>query len=418
MGFKIDNNGRIYLDDPKDPFAQLQTSSDSTPWAPGSSGGDNSYGIPQLQQANPWMAMLQAKSQSLPISRSPASTPDTPQAMPLSMRMPQGMAPTKEKVAFTGLMPEESYQLAMQRLGDNPILAGQKQGISDQEAFANKFDKGFEKKTDLSPLLAYFDGINGTKLAQSYAKPESEEDHAMKTQALQQGILKAKQGLTDDQIAILKNSMNDKMSLEMLKLQGKALGNNIDDKNLGHMQDNMVKSPGYVKAQAKFAQIKEARDSLAQAAVNPIAANLEPIKLALMSTGGQRLNIPEISAAGGSKAILDKLEQMSETAKKGTMSEANIKYASDLLDVLERSAGENLKDVQKVWAKQSSSRTHGRVSVPNAYQFLSGEEYPSQQGSAKAPSPNFTDEDAAAIDWAKKNAGDPRSREILQLHGM
>ncbi len=64
---------------------------------------------------------------------------------------------------------------------------------------------------------------------------------------------------------------------------------------------------------------------------SPMSANIAPIALARMATGGQRLNIAEIQALGGSKAVGDRINQAITQASSGNMSPENIDFTRRLL---------------------------------------------------------------------------------------
>jgi hypothetical protein len=85
-----------------------------------------------------------------------------------------------------------------------PDFSGQKQNIADMKAGLQKY-LGQNQQIDLSPLAALTDAWshNGSKLAQAYKAPTSDEERQLQAQKLRAGINQAQTGLSTEQAKYL-----------------------------------------------------------------------------------------------------------------------------------------------------------------------------------------------------------------------
>lgn len=164
-----------------------------------------------------------------------------------------------------GIDPEILKMLADLHTKGLASIDQQRGGVEDLQNQLQNYATTMKPQLDLSPLLALADSWNGpgSNLSKGYNKPTSPEDRVAQLMQLQQGVQKARSGLSENDINLLKDEMGARVKLADLssrkeELQLKREENNIaktanqDFKDTKLTQDSMnAFSKDY---QSKFAQ--------------------------------------------------------------------------------------------------------------------------------------------------------------------
>lgn len=102
-------------------------------------------------------------------------------------------------------------------------------------------------------------------------------------------------------------------------------------------QKMLASDPTNKEADKKLAAVGQMEDQIELAKKNPIAYNTLPLELA-RTIVSQRLNIPEIKAAGGSQAFLARASQESKKLAEGTITSANYGFMKSMVQSLKSNA--------------------------------------------------------------------------------
>ncbi len=260
---------------------------------------------------------------------------------------------------------------------DMESLHDQEAGIADLAARYQNL-RGQDPKLDLSPLLAYSDSLRGTQLGKSYKAPMNQDELNAQADALQGQLQKEKQGLSQDQIELLKSALSaegNRMGIGVNsgeRLAAALLNTQMKEKTTG-MQTGSAEKVGaghdaatigkaVIGAQAKGAgnggklmgdyqkrfdaaikdttkgmeKIDSAEQNLElahSAAGNPTA--FSALRLELAGAIANRLNRQEIEAMGSTdnNALANKVEQIYESAVNSRITDTNYAFLKKYIQV-------------------------------------------------------------------------------------
>ena len=119
--------------------------------------------------------------------------------------------PTQAPDPMAGLMAQYNRSL-------KEAKEAEEAGISEQEQMLKKFLEA-ETRTDISPFLAYVDSATGSKFAQAYERPMSENDKQKLAMGFQNQINERKGALSKSQADSLKSLLSDRMAQQRQEMQ-------------------------------------------------------------------------------------------------------------------------------------------------------------------------------------------------------
>lgn len=122
-----------------------------------------------------------------------------------------------------------------------------------------------------------------------------------------------------------------------------------------NLQDSFNKDKQVVKAEERMASARTMRDFLLEN--NPIGAEAAKRFAARASGEVGTLTDQDVSVFGGSRAVLDRLQQAAQELATGTLTENNKKFMSQLADTFEKAGQKDLQDRLNIYAKQGTKRT-------------------------------------------------------------
>ena len=129
-----------------------------------------------------------------------------PQFTPQTGGIPEHVNSSGLPFGFTPYTDKPEYQALMKQMAANRDMstAQQQMGISQYEDLLKaQLERNQNQQIDLSPLASLVDTWTGSNLAAGYRRPTDARTNLQTTEALQQGLQKAKGALTDDQVASL-----------------------------------------------------------------------------------------------------------------------------------------------------------------------------------------------------------------------
>lgn len=320
--------------------------------------------------------------------------PQAPQAPdPLLDRLPMGNGSglLSGRMGVPGNANFAQFDQMMKDLRDKGVQSQKDQ--ADQLQTIAKYVNALPdsaQMTDLTGLNSLADawGDGKSNFAGNYQHPQTTLQAMQAKMAALGDLDKLQNNLSKDQLASLQDQLRDELGKQTVLAHWGMINANKaglqDDKVLGHLQDLLQKDKTYASAQGMLGQAGEIQDLIQQAQVNPAAKNELAIKMALFFNGGQRLNMPEIQAQGGSQKLIDRFNQMIQTGEKGTLSAPNAKYMSDLITRMGSQAGDmaNLRAVD--FANMARARTS--YDPQTAFEKLTGRPYQMKQPTRTAPS--------------------------------
>lgn len=137
--------------------------------------------------------------------------------------------------------------------------------------------------------------------------------------------------------------------------------------------EDMNKDDEYKKVKGAVGEANTISGLIKDAQSNPASANALPVYLAKFATGGQRLNEVEIVNLGqGGKDYQDKLMQIMNTAKAGTITPENAAYLNKFINVVYGKDSERKNRIEEERAKQLSRNSRGTIAPQDALYQLSG----------------------------------------------
>ena len=122
-----------------------------------------------------------------------------------------------------------------------------------------------------------------------------------------------------------------------------------------NLQDSFNKDKQVVKAEERMASARTMRDFLTEN--NPIGAEAAKRFAARASGEVGTLTDQDVSVFGGSRAVLDRLQQAAQELATGTLTENNKKFMNQLANTFEKAGQRDLQDRLNVYAKQGTKRT-------------------------------------------------------------
>jgi hypothetical protein len=173
------------------------------------------------QQDNPWVLM----SAQNPEIRDLASAPVPPVATsaPPSAMTPKSASISVSRSGYSPMKnpsPEDDY---LAKLQDAFAKQQETTGnwVGEQNNVANTLI-GQKADVDFSPVMSYIDSWNNRDtLQKGYSKPQSQEEKLAIVQQLKNGILKAQQGLSEDEMNLFKTLYSAKTDKEKFDAQQK-----------------------------------------------------------------------------------------------------------------------------------------------------------------------------------------------------
>jgi hypothetical protein len=122
-----------------------------------------------------------------------------------------------------------------------------------------------------------------------------------------------------------------------------------------NLQDSFNKDKQVVKAEERLSSARTMRDFLSEN--NPIGAEAAKRFAARASGEVGTLTDQDVSVFGGSRAVLDRLQQAAQELATGTLTENNRKFMSQLANTFEKAGQRDLETRLNIYAKQGTKRT-------------------------------------------------------------
>lgn len=127
----------------------------------------------------------------------------------LTGQAPEQVVPSSGEDIIRGLM--NRYE-GMAKEG----IQQRQSGINQLKEYAQQVG-AMPRKADYTPFLSFVDSLGGgANLAKSYQRPETQEERMAKQFAMEQGIGKAQQGITEDQIKMMKERLDAELGLQKM----------------------------------------------------------------------------------------------------------------------------------------------------------------------------------------------------------
>ncbi len=260
--------------------------------------------------------------------------------------------------------PEEQALKKEYEAASKAAIAEQQKGVSDNEAYLRSIEqKG--PATNWTPLTSLVNSWTGSKLDQGY-QSENPEAFQQKMFALKNQLQGQKKGVTDENLAMLKNKLSQ---MDMLKLIRAQQGNSRLDQrseSLGLMKDRMAADA--VKAIDNHPIIQGAAKQLNQLQIDRHTIEQSPLITPQIlheisngianALGGGRsvgLGMAEMQDLSTSQTYFAALEQKLTNSPVEGASPAVKKQVIDTLNRLEEAYGKNL---EKMSAKLIQGRTY------------------------------------------------------------
>ncbi len=240
-------------------------------------------------------------------------------------------------------------------------------------------------QVDLSPLLALSDSWGGTKLAQSYARPQDNKDLLMK---LRSELDKNSQGMSEQQVQLLKAQLEtqarkeDREATRDLTKSNKEIANAVREqarndklseqglKHLKDAQDAWNKDPIAKDATDKFYQVTGVRNAINEAATNPALKGIVPALIARLNEKGV-LTDQDIGRYSGSSAFASKWKQYVQGAEEGTITDENLEMFKKVAKTFADTAENTMHERAALHAKQYSNQT-GKPVEQSLYDVTGG----------------------------------------------
>lgn len=222
------------------------------------------------QQFSPWMASmtpnqfdprLLGEAGMAPFALPPMSLPPDPNMMPVA---PQDMAPaaqplmkasTESRSRQTGPMvtSDSDYTALMNRMNDKELdsLRQQQLNIEDLKTRLAGVDKQ-DLPINLQPLAALTDAWTGSNFAQYAAPKDTAQTRSALKDRLQAQIMGAQQGISDQEIAMMKAQLGNQMRMDELayKKSMDARQLDLDEQKLDVMRETAKGKLGVDPAEA------------------------------------------------------------------------------------------------------------------------------------------------------------------------
>lgn len=322
-------------------------------------------------------------------------------ATPVVSKQESSKNPFMENVDFNAAMaklPKEDKQSLSQNINltpDTPLSKSEaliaeynKLLGKDQEALAEarKYDRMLKIGGALGDALATYlnaqsqmnvkapgvqvqQGAGLGKIADMFATaPEIQSDIAQR----RQGLMEQYKQLAMGEASKAKREL-EKQRIEAMEEKNRLYGRQVEKMGAGreesrqfreekfeydkvkNLQDSFNKDKQVIKAEERMASARTMRDFLSEN--NPIGAEAAKRFAARASGEVGTLTDQDVSVFGGSRALLDRLEQTAQQLATGTLTENNRKFMSQLADTFEKAGQRDLQDRLNIYAKQGTKRT-------------------------------------------------------------
>lgn len=266
-----------------------------------------------------------------------AEEPVQPNGLPTSLV--EGAKTSQQRLQEMLNDPNKQALLQKLQAKSEEALKQQQQGVSQNETSLQQMqDQG--PQVNWAPALNYIDHISGSSLAKNYQQPESPQAYQEKLLSLRDALQKQKQGLTQEQLNLLKaqvgmGGVKDLQAMARLDQRGQTLGmaqdraaaqavKDIDNhplmvesnRQLGILQrDRATAQEGKITSQ----MLREMSNGIAQALAGGKSVGLESGNIQDMSTAQTKLaqwesylsNNPHEAASSQVRAqIIDTLNRL------------------------------------------------------------------------------------------------------------
>lgn len=161
------------------------------------------YSLDPALDKNAWESMMALEAMQNGQAPMP-SQQDLSRTIASEQQPQQVQNSVKQSVSMSGAIPQgnEDY-FKMMKDAQDKNQANVNGWIQDQNNLTGLL-AGQDSQMDISPLLALSDAWTGHNISKGYKGPQSQEEKLAIVQQLKNGILKAQQGLSDDEINMLK----------------------------------------------------------------------------------------------------------------------------------------------------------------------------------------------------------------------
>lgn len=311
----------------------------------------------------------------------------------------------------------------LNRIGDQQLEALRQQGLSVEALQKQLGDvKNKQLPMNLSPLAALADAWTGSKLSSVAQPAETAQSRDAEAAALQGQILKAQQGMSQDEIQLLKDKLTAQYHSEDLsqreadrQVQREAVAAQKDtvrsDKlthqqreELQHAQDKFNNDTTVKDTVTKRAELDQIRNQINQAKTDPVANNMLPI--ALVKLYVNRVSNQEVGLAKGSQALTDRAEQFAKEMSKGTLTEKNAGFMQELVDGMQKHGDQVLSERANHYGHTYSKLTG--LAPETAIEHVSG-------GMVSAPTAATPPKPGDIIDGHRFKGGDPSKKSSWEM---
>lgn len=351
-----------------------------------------------MAAANPWLQMLAGNQPGQqPFPMAPGMGPLMPQATQGDINAVNQMAPppANELDPKTGLptylnastfKPLDTSRLRaveeeMQKQG-NAALDQQRAGVDQQRGMMQNYLSNNKPQLDLSPLLALADSQTGSNLSKGYTKPQTTQDLANQVMGMQGQIQKGTQGVSEQQMALLKDRLNSEGKL--LEIEGQnqnkqiglantqaAFSHKLDEQNKAHIQhaqdkftgdDTVKKSVGQDAMGSALIDKINSIKQLYQTNPGAAAASVKELSPMLVQLHvPQRISDKEVSllgVQGGVGGFGAHLEAIIQQAKDGTIPMDQLDSVLSAVKVSQAHSQDELHKRAKFYAGQLRQNTN------------------------------------------------------------
>lgn len=287
------------------------------------------------------------------------------------------------KAKSAGLIPTTDQDEDTGLISRDPNFVGPKQDVNPYEAMGYKVDpsqelkKQYETKQIQSELSSFDPTSPQTQQAKQLGAGTinalSQYDTFKKNPGLLAPLNQALTTGNKHDIDAAMESPAIKYAISLTENQAKAGGSNREQayKDQAAVTNKISADKNYQKYDAQTKEAENLQNVIDSATTNPAAANAVGVYAARYASGGSRINRQEIEAlGGGSKAIMDRLGQIYDTASKGTLSAENANFMKKFVDLTSKTAASAKADIEDKYTN-AYARAKG-IDPEDAAQVLLG----------------------------------------------
>lgn len=281
----------------------------------------------------------------------------------------------KQSVSMSGAMPQgnEDYFQMMKDAQDRN-QANVNGWVQEQKDLADKLANE-ETKINLAPGMAFLDSWTGGDTLRGYTKPQTEEEKQAVIQQLKNGILKAQQGLSDDEINMFKTLYNAKMDEKWKRAN---LG--LEREKLDILKDKTVKEKAPTGEQYKAGAFGQRAMDANNQLESIINSGFDPTSA---SAATQRSSLFPGALMGENSKLIDQAErnfinsilrrESGASISKPEFANAELQYfprMGDTPEVLAQKAANRLRSIEglKLESQGAWKQFNGNRFVPNTKQ--------------------------------------------------